>query len=253
MGEKRTTFTAAEELAFTTEVGGRCPKCGDHLFFEKNGRKLKRYEIAHIYPLNPRPEELLELQGEERLSDDLNSPRNLIALCVKCHTEFDKLRTREEYREVVAAKRSLLQRAEQERIQMQYHLQEDIRHVIDRLDSMEEDVCEVLLSYDPKRVEEKLDETMPRATKNKIRHNVSDYFQIVQQHFAELERKSPNVSELVSVQVKAFYTQQKTLALTQHAIFQNVVEWFVVRTHPRTVEAAEIVASYFIQRCEVFE
>lgn len=253
MGGKRPSFKASEELAFATEVDGNCPKCGKPLFFGKRGKKLKRYEIAHIYPLNPKPEEVVELQNEERPSADLNSFENLIALCVGCHTEFDKLRTVEEYREVVALKKALLQRAEQHKIQMQYQLQEDIRHVIDGLDSIAVLPPGIALNYDPKRIDEKLDETMPLPTKNKIKHNVSDYYQYVRTRFEELERESPNLSEIVSLQVKLFYVQQKALALSQHAIFINVVDWFVAKTQPKTIEAAEIVASYFVQSCEVFE
>ena len=77
MSGKRSGFTAAEELAFTTEVEGKCPKCGDPLFFSKRGRKLKRFEIAHIYPLNAKPAEILELKNEERLSTDLNAFENV--------------------------------------------------------------------------------------------------------------------------------------------------------------------------------
>jgi hypothetical protein len=253
MGGKRSGFTAAEELAFTTEVDGQCPKCGTPLFFRKRGKKLKRYEIAHIYPLNAKPEEVIELQNEERLSVDLNAFENLIALCVGCHTELDKLRTAEEYRELVAIKKVLLQRAEQQEIQNQYHLQEDIRHVIDGLDSITSTPAGVSLSYDPKKVDEKLDATMPLPTKNKIKHNVSDYYQYVQSRFEELEKESPNLSQLVSLQVKAFYVQQKTLALSQPVIFTNVVNWLIAKTKPKTIEAAEIVASYFVQSCEVFE
>ena len=94
---------------------------------------------------------------------------------------------------------------------------------------------------------------MPLPTKNKIKHNVSDYYQYVKAQFEELERESPNLSELVSLQVKAFYVQQKALALSQHLIFTNVVNWFAAKTKPKTIEAAEIVASYFVQSCEVFE
>lgn len=253
MGGKRSGFTTAEELAFTTEVEGQCPKCGKPLFFAKNGKMLKRYEIAHIYPLNAKPEEVLELKNEERLSSDLNAFENLIALCVLCHTELDKLRTAEEYRDLVLLKKGLLQRTEQQEIQKQYHLQEDIRHVINSLDSIEVPPADVFLSYDPKKVDEKLDVTMPLPTKNKIKHNVSDYYQYVRMRFEDIERESPNLSELVSLQVKAFYFQQKVKGLSQHAIFTNVVNWFFAKTKPKTIEAAEIVASYFVQNCEVFE
>lgn len=253
MDGKRSGFTAAEELAFTTEVEGKCPKCGINLFFVKRGKKLKRYEIAHIYPLNAKPAEVIELKSEQRLGSDLNAFENLIALCVACHTELDKLRTAEEYRDLVAIKKALLQRTEQQEIQRQYHLQEDIRHVIDGLDSIEAPLASPVLNYDPKKVDEKLDESMPFPTKNKIKHNISDYYQYVRMRFEDLERESPNLSELISRQVKTFYLQQKTLGLSQHLIFTNIVNWLLMKTTPKTVEAAEIVASYFVQSCEVFE
>lgn len=94
---------------------------------------------------------------------------------------------------------------------------------------------------------------MPLPTKNKIKHNVADYYQYVRTRFEDMERETPNLSELVSVQVKVFYVRQKTLGLSQHLIFANVVNWIVAKTRPETMEAAEIVASYFVQNCEVFE
>jgi len=253
MPAKRKTYSAADENAFTTEVDGKCPLCGKALFYKKGKSSFKGYEIAHIYPLNAKPEEVQELKEEERLSSDLNSSQNLIALCVKCHTQFDKPRTAVEYRRLVAIKRSLIRRAEQQQIQTQYHLQEDIIRVIDGLDSLAALPPGVALSYDPKKIDDKLDSTVPFSTKNKIKHNVSDYYQYVRLRFEEIERDTPNRSELIATQVKAFYTQQKVLQLPQHVIFTNVVDWFIAKTTPKTIEAAEIVASYFVQSCEVFE
>ena len=119
MSAKRKTYSAAEENAFTTEVDGKCPLCGKALFYKKGNASFKGYEIAHIYPLNATPAEVQVLKGEKRLSSDLNSSENLIALCVKCHKQFDKPRTIAEYRRLVAIKLSLIRRAEQQRIQTQ--------------------------------------------------------------------------------------------------------------------------------------
>ena len=253
MPAKRRTYSAADENAFTTEVDGKCPLCGKALFYKKGKSSFKGYEIAHIYPLNAKPEEVQELKDEERLSSDLNAFQNLIALCVECHNKFDKPRTAVEYRRLVAIKRSLIRRAEQQQIQTQYHLQEDIIRVIDGLDSLAVLPPGVALSYIPKKVDDKLDSTMPFPTKNKIKHNVSDYYQYVRLRFEEIERDTPTLSELVATQVKAFYTQQKALQLPQNVIFANIVDWFVAKTKPKTIEAAEIVASYFVQSCEIFE
>src|SRR6185312_9521489 len=124
MPAKRKTYSAADENAFTTEVDGKCPLCGKALFYKKGKSSFKGYEIAHIYPLNAKPEEVQELKDEERLSSDLNAFQNLIALCVECHNKFDKPRTAVEYRRLGAIKRSLIRRAEQQQIQTQYHHQE---------------------------------------------------------------------------------------------------------------------------------
>lgn len=253
MASKRPTYTAAEETAFTTEVGGKCPLCGKNLFYKKGKRQFKGHEIAHIYPLNPKPEEVDELSNEERLSSDPNALENLVALCVECHTKLDKPRVAAEYRQLVEIKRGLIRRVEQQEIQRNYQLQDDVRHVINRLESLSTLSASEALSYDPKKVDDKLDSSMPFATKNKIKHNVADYYQYVRLRFEEIERETPNLSELISAQVKAFYIQQKVLRLPQHAIFANIVDWFFNKTNPTTIESAEIVASYFVQNCEIFE
>lgn len=253
MAAKRPTYSAADELAFTTEVDGKCPLCGNAVFYTKNQRQYKDYEIAHIYPLNPKPDELSELAGEERLGADPNGHENLVVLCVRCHTRFDKPRTASEYRQLVEIKRSLLRRTEQRRLQGIYHLQDDVRRVIDGLNSISEVPSSEVLSYDPKRVDDKLDSSMPFPTKNKIKHNVADYYQYVRLLFEEIERDAPNLSELISTQIKSFYKQQKALQLSQHAIFSNIVDWLFTKTKPTNIESAEIVASYFVQNCEIFE
>lgn len=253
MAVNRPSYTAAEETGFTTEVGGKCPLCGKPLFKKKGKKQFKRYEIAHIYPLNPKPEEVAELENEEKLSSDPNAFENLVALCIECHDQFDNPRTAAEYRNLVEIKRGLLRRIEQQRIQYLYKINDDIRHVIDGLNSISELPASGELNYDPKRIDDKLDSSMPFPTRIKIKHNVSDYYQYVRSLFEEVERASPAASELISSQVKTFYLEQKVLDLSQHEIFLNVVDWIAGKTKPATIESAEIVASYFVQNCEVFE
>nr|WP_277399219.1 HNH endonuclease signature motif containing protein [Escherichia coli] len=68
----------------------------------QNGkRKIKLYEVAHIYPFSPREEEKELLKDEQRLCDDVDSEDNLIALCRDCHKLFDNPRTIEGYRDNV--------------------------------------------------------------------------------------------------------------------------------------------------------
>lgn len=248
----RRAYSPADLLALTTQVDGQCPLCGASLFYRKKGRGQKAYELAHIYPLNPAEDEIQELMAEHRLHEDVNHPDNLMPLCLSCHGKFDKPRTKEEYQALVSKKLAMLRREEQRRIQQDYHLEGDIAQIISSLYD-DQSLAAAILEYNPKRLSEKLNATMSLPTQHKVRHNVSDYYQFVRDKFLDLERQNPTASELIYAQVKTYYLKQKSLALSQQDIFANMVQWLMVKTDPETVEAAEIVTSFFIQNCEVFE
>jgi len=253
MNTARRAISQAEEVALVAQVDNVCPECGDALFYKKSGRSYKHYEIAHIYPLNPTAEEVSLLEGEERLSEDINDADNLISLCLSCHGKFDKPRTVAEYRGLVQKKKEIIARAEQRRLQHEYQLQDEIGRIVEALDGAEFPPSGAELVFDAKPLEEKFNNTMPFPTRRKIHHNVSDYFVHVRQRFQRLDHEKPGTADLISSQVKAFYLAQKQQGWSQQHIFTSVVEWIVMSTKPKTLEAAEIVASFFVQNCEVFE
>jgi hypothetical protein len=250
----RRSYSDSEELALTTQVGGYCPRCGAELFYVKNNRSYKGYELAHIYPLNPKPQELKELAGVSLLNPDVNHPDNQIPLCGRCHPRFDKPRTLKEYEELASIKQKLIDRAAQRALNGQYPLEADINRIIARLyeTKFNEDGTSDL-EFEPKSLEKKFDNSLPVLTQRKIHHNVADYYQYIKDEFRELELQVPGASELIYTQVRAYYLKQKSLSLSQPTIFANVVDWIRLTTSPDTPESAEIVASFFVQNCEVFE
>lgn len=250
---KRRKYSPAEEMCLTTQVDGRCPLCGSGLFYNKRNRSYKNYELAHIYPLNPTPSEIDELKNEERLSIDVNHADNIIPLCLTCHGKYDKPRTVEEYQKLAALKKSFARRSELQEIQRSYQIENDIQKVIEGLYSTDDMEKETDLKYDPRRLKDKFDDTLSVPARLKIKHNVTDYYQHIRSKFLEIEKENPNSSVLIYSQVKTFYLKQKTLSSSQQEIFSNIVDWFYTKTQPQTIEAAEIVTSFFIQNCEVFE
>jgi hypothetical protein len=254
MANARRSYGPADEIALTTQVGGYCPLCGRKLFYTKRSRSQKAYELAHVYPLNPRLEELEELKGVSLLHSDLNHPDNLIPLCTDCHTRFDKPRTRQEYEVLAEIKRKLIAASLQRALLDSYPLESDIARIIERL-------YEVTLfdgsipTLDPQArdVDEKFDSTMPVPTRRKIKHAIADYYLHVKECFREIEFETPVASSLIFSQVHSFYLKQSSLGLPQAEIFSHVVDWISSATAPETTESAEIVASFFVQSCEVFE
>ncbi len=253
MSNKRKTFTSAQNVALVTQVNRICPLCDTPLFYTKNGVSYKKYEIAHIYPLNPKADEIQLLKGEERLSNDLNHGNNLIPLCKSCHIKLDKPRTLEEYRDLIKIKKSLIKKEEQQDLWQQYPIEDDISKVIESLYT--EDISNIGCDIDfvPKKVDEKLNDSISKPTKHKIMNNVTDYYIFIKNKFKSIDEIYPDSANLISTQIKSFYLKQKKLDLSQQEIFNNIVDWIHAKTHPETDDAAEIITSFFIQNCEIFE
>jgi hypothetical protein len=252
MSNLRKKYSNAQNVALLSQVDRICPLCSEPLFYKKGGKSYKSYEIAHIYPLNPTPEEKVLLEHEERLSEYVNDENNVIPLCEICHGKFDKPRTVEEYRMLFEIKRRLIERSGQEAIWKRYAIEEEIGKIIESIyndPGLEE---ETEIEFIPKEVDDKLDSTISRPTKTKIKGNVREYFVFIKNKFSELDGAELDLSEIISLQIKTYYLKQKSMGLNQQAIFENIVVWIHAKTKPKTNDAAEILASFFIQNCEIF-
>lgn len=136
MQDNRRKFSDNEKQVLFDEVHGRCPICGKRLTHSKNGHIYRTFEVAHIYPANPKPEEEKLLAAEERLSDDVNSLKNVVAVCRICHKKFDTPRTIDEYRTWVRMKKKLLQENEIKDNYALFNIEDDIAVVMKTLNSV---------------------------------------------------------------------------------------------------------------------
>lgn len=251
----RKKFTPNINIQLVSEVSSACPKCGRPLMYSKSKTSNKQYEIAHIYPLNPTTSEALLLANEFRLSADVDHLDNLVALCLLCHNEFDNPRTTEEYREMVKLKQGIIEKNRQIKLMDDHQIETEISKIIDALEIEAEAEAEsdADLNLDPKELDVKINETMSRLTTTRIKQNVSGYFSFVRKKLQLLEAESPNASTIISVQIKSFYLQQAKASSNQQVIFRNIVEWIRRRSNSNSSEASEIIASFYIQNCEIFE
>lgn len=255
MDLNRQGFTENDKLILYSQVEGMCPLCPNLLMYEKGSQNWKNFEIAHIYPLNPKKEEFELLKNEEKLSSDSNDLKNLICLCVSCHTKFDKPRTIKEYRELVTIKKSLLRQSKDRTLWADAKIENDIQEIIKILATEEIDLSkEDILEYDPKEIDRKVNNSITILTKRKIHRNVQDYYRIVKTKFIELDKLSPLTTEIISTQIRTHYLLicKEHKEINQKIIFDALVSWLTKRTRQENIEASEVLISYFIQNCEVF-
>lgn len=251
MANKRRKIQPNEQLILHAEVNGACPLCPTTLVYEKNGQNQKGFEIAHIYPLNPLPHEVILLKDEERLNSDSDHGDNLICLCNPCHKRYDKNKTVEEYRQLVAIKKDILKRKKEQDIWTRTTIELEIFEIIDLL--VKEDLeFEDNVEYNPRTIDQKTDKSITPLTKRKIHQNVKDFFHKISTKFKEIELIEPMSSEIISSQIKTHYLLLKKQGDNQKEIFNAMVLWLEKQTKRNNREASEIVISYFIQNCEVF-
>lgn len=251
MKDNRREFSENEKMILYNEVDGRCPICGGVLSHKKSGRIHKTFEIAHIYPANPRPEEENLLKNEERLSEDVNSLKNVLAVCRICHRKFDTPRTIEEYRLWVRLKKKLLQDAEIKNTYSLFNIEAEITVVLEKLNNqtLEEEL--VQLSYDSLKVDQKANDSLPYAIKRSIKRDVVDYFDYIRRLFIEIDKVTPYKFDTLAAQIKSFYCKCMQINSNQEYVYTAIVNWLDEKTNSYSKKACEIVVAYFIQDCEV--
>ncbi|WP_158937427.1 ABC-three component system protein [Burkholderia sp. S171] len=248
----RPTISRALEVALCTQVSEACPNCGKPLFKKKGKTTFREYEIAHIYPLNPTDDELELLQSQKKLSEDANHEDNLIPLCFTCHNIFDNPKTIEGYCDLVRKKENLIKQSEQIEIFGQYQLESEIIDVINSLIDSNVQFDEST-EFEAKDIDAKLNSSIRPITKRKIKNDVSSFYLFVRDRFADLERNDPTKAVLIALQVKTFYVKQTTVTSSQQEIFENTVDWIRLKHELASKEAAEVIAAFYVQNCELFE
>lgn len=252
MGDNRRKFSDNEKMLLFKEVGGRCPICGKVLFYKKQGKINRAFEVAHIYPANPRPKEITLLENEEKLSDNINALENVIAVCRICHKKFDTPRTLEEYRSWVRLKKKLLEDAEIKNTYELFNVEEEIKIVLESLNNENNEAKFVELSYDSLKIDEKANKSLPFILKKTIKKDVADYFYFIRNLFVEIDKSNPYKFETIASEIKSFYFKCMQINNNQEKIYISLVEWLNEKTNRYSERACQIIIAYFIQNCEVF-
>lgn len=220
--------------------------------YEKKGKNYKLWEGAHIYPLNPKKEEIELLKDEERLHDDVNNIRNFIALCGDCHKKFDNPRTIEEYRLLLSIKKNILSKSETRAKYADYQIEAEIKEVITMLVEEFNEGALKQLELQALKLDEKADETLTRITKMRIRNEITEYYYYIREQFALLDSQYPRSFNSIASQVSAFYNNLSRSEPSQEVIYGQLTEWLSKKTGNSSLGACGIIISFFVQNCEVF-
>lgn len=250
---RRADVTETVKMSLLCEVRGTCPLCRKGLVVKKKKIPVRVFDVAHIYPLNPTPHEMEILEGEELLSDNVDCEENFIALCKLCHKIYDTKKTVDDYRQLVAIKKTINNVKELNVLWGDQTLHKDISLVAQRIGLLDSAALEqTRLSYDALKVSEKTDNTFTLINKMKVEQFVVNFFVPIRRVLKDLEMQEKSKSTFICSQVKCYYALLMLRGLDQNQIFEKMTEWFMINTGISDRSKSEVLVSYFIQNCEVF-
>ena len=247
--DNRKKPTPNQDQLFFAEVGGLCPLCGKSLMILGKNKYVKQYQIAHIYPCNPTTKDLSVLAGIEPPTDT-EEYSNKIALCISCHQTYDDDKTLDRYTALRRKKDRLMARDSIRNVIGDYPLEDDISDILTKLLLLDDSGIEPIeLSVTALKVKAKVEDEYALLRRN-IEENVTKYYAVVQKMLKEL---GTDRFDNIAIQIKSFYKKCDSLSNDKEVIFDQIVEWVKLKSGNDNRIASEIVVSFFVQNCEVFD
>ncbi len=242
--------TPVEQQLYLREVNYRCPLCGTILRKGTQKKQNKLYEIAHIYPNRPTPEQLIVLNGLDRLGDNSECFQNKIALCKNCHEAQDYHTTKEDYLKLFRIKKTCLQKTRLEDISEELTLEDDISTIVNAICNLTNtDFANI--NFDPLPLNRKFTSS-DTPLKVKVSGYVCMYFTYIRNLFMDQEQRRSQVFTFVSMEMKLCFERFNEITDDKSLIFQKMVEWIGLKVPGSSVESREALVSFFVQNCEVF-
>lgn len=245
--DNRISSTENRNLRLIAEVSAVCPLCGRRMQKVKNGRNVKLFDVAHVYPHKPTPQQVEALKDIKPPSN-IEALENVIALCKDCHKQYDTFTTKEEYLKILALKQTLSARYESRMALSEIPADDDIRIVLEGLERMPEgDIRE--LRMDPLAVKKKIPDGV---FQNKVLQLATEYYPYLRERFQVMDGRRTRKFAKIASQIILSYQTACEYEMIQENIFDQLVEWMAQKTGGRRA-ACEAVVAYFIQDCEVFD
>ena len=209
------------------------PGCGKALTVTNNGKAVPSYEISLI--------------------DKAKSPtiENLIALCPKCYATYLVDDSKSITKELQGIKTILLTRKYGARLLDDLPMEKGIVGVIRKVKNLKEkDLLDA--SLDPKDIKQKLNPADNYALYMTVNHYVTTYFIRITEIFVNLDKRGEIDYDEIQNQMRAIYKKLKKNKKTNVEIFNQIAEK-IHRVSLQDDIYCQIIVSFFIQKCEVFD
>lgn len=224
LGVRRNYNINDQAFVLLAETGSKCLKCGRILALKKNGMNTNYMEV-------------LKLSDEEKG-----------VFCVSCARQMVDA-SDEEKLVLVSEKRELERLAAPRETLSRYQLEREVEELLEEVDLL--DVSEeTRLKMIPYKVENKISE---KRLKERILQDVRELYGGVNDVLDRMAGENKLNVEQFARNVRRMYEDASDGDISQSDIYYMLVESLYDKTRRKHRTACEVIISYFVQRCEVFD
>lgn len=221
-------------IRLVIETDATCPNdwCSNSLQVDYGDRVDLIYEVLKI-----------DESGAEEFE-------NLLAVCPECASKIKQNHTAQMTNRLVEIKHRLMEIDRQSSILTSERLEKGVEKVLEKISIADEDEL-VPLNYNPVPVRQKIEKKY-NPLYFKVKAYVIPYFDKVDDWLKQMDQDGRQHYRAFSNAMKINWLKLKMDDVSQPDAFEQLVNWLETNTHEDRM-ACEIVVSYFIQKCEVFD
>ena len=209
------------------------PGCGRTLTKSANGKTFDSYEVTLI---------------DKKKTPEID---NLLALCPNCYATYILDDNPKLCKELQNIKKILVLHSQSVSLLDDLPLEKGISGVIGKVAKLKEKDL-VNASLDPKEIRQKIDSSENYVLYNTVTNYVSTYFIKIQDIMINADKRGQIDYDEVQNQMRAIYKRLKKAKKSNVEIFNEIAE----KIHKVSLQEeiyCQIIVSYFIQKCEVFD
>ena len=244
-----------QDTLLLLEVDNRCPLCNSPLMVRNGkGKNVKRYKITQIFPDNVDRNMYLLFSKHSKTYGDYNEPDNLMALCTECSIDYLSEPTEKEFMHLQETKKAFQQRNKLRQSMEDIGLESEISDVVNEMINIDKAGKLTELRMDALKVSQKIESTN-KLLLDSIIDDVTHYYSYIEELFADIDCKNSGTFDRIASEVRLAYQKIKMEGLPQETVFEYMANWIKEKLPigQRNDMAINVVISFFVQNCEVFD
>ena len=240
-------------LAYVQETNCCCALCGRKLIKMTSKGTSYTCDVVKITPSSLSSLEINDFAKEGVVLPEPGSADDFIALCPNCSKEYQASFDKNSVKRLLGIKQSLQRRALAAARLGECDLDEEIEGVLKNLYTLVPEETEANLRLDALALKDKIADSEP-LLRDRIRTDVARYYRFIEDSLGRLSEDSGfGFDRTIAAQVQIAYLTASSAGGDQSDVYEALVDWLNDKAPACKRTACEIVISFFVQNCEVFD